>query len=56
MGKFFLGVLTGVAGTVVVTVIGKKLDIKLTRFILDALDTNKPGRIPVTAPKPVPQK
>ena len=32
MGKFFLGVLTGVAGTVTVSVIGKNLYRKMTDF------------------------
>lgn len=50
MGKFFLGVLTGVAGTVAVTAIGKNLYRKMTDFLLDALDPDKPGNIPDAGP------
>lgn len=56
MRKFFLGVLTGVAGTVAVTAIGKNLYRKMTDFLLDALDPDKPGNIPDAGPDSIPRE
>lgn len=56
MGKFFLGVLTGVAGTVTVSVFGKNLYRKMTDFLLDALDPDKPGHIPDAGPDSIPRE
>ena len=56
MGKFFLGVLTGVAGTVTVSVIGKNLYRKMTDFLLDAMDPDKPGHIPDAGPDSIPRE
>lgn len=50
MGKFFLGVVTGVVGAV-----GRKLDDKIRDFILDALNTDRVGVIPDAGPDSVPK-
>lgn len=56
MGKFFLGILTCIAGTIAVTVVGNKLDRKIINYIFDAMAPNKPGAIPDTDPDSIPRE